>query len=245
MGDNFGDIGAFGASDSFGEVGDTLRQTGCALCGEGEDCPGDNSDSSGADPGIDSGADSGAVRRLRPEPLRLTGPDGELDAYALFKRLAQINVLCRRFGFQCVQVSDLDGFGDHLEGMQQAKPLLAVSDTSAGSVSTVGTQLTRRIKTVFLFMPHSVQSRVAERRAECFRVMREIMRQMLSVLIRQSARLRLSGISVDPTVTFEEIGQYFFSGGACGYFSIVTDRTTDLRLRDSDWTEDPMGELTL
>lgn len=172
---------------------------------------------------------------MRPQPVAVTGPDGELDAFALFSRLTAVNALCRRYGFQCVQVSDLEGFSDCLQELQEMRPLVAVSDTSAGTLSTVGSPVTRRLKTVFMFMPHSLTDRPMERRADCFAVMREIVRQFMTVIIRQSTRLRLGGLTIDPTVVFEEIDQYFYSGGACAYYSITTERRTELVLDEGHW----------
>ena len=159
---------------------------------------------------------------------------------ALIKRLTELNRLAREHGFVYMDVSDLEGFSDALESMQDPRPLVCVSDTSAGGISLDNTPSTRCIRTVFMFYPHPIAENYEGHRQRAFEVMRELFRQLLTVIIRQSTKLSMEGLYLDRTVSFEEIDRYFFSGGACAYYNIAIDRYTDLQLRDDEWIENPM-----
>lgn len=163
----------------------------------------------------------------------------DFDAFAFFSHLTEANALARRYGFRCCMASDLEGFIEALQNMQEYTPLVCVSDTSSGEIYMANSPNTRRIKTIFLFMPHAIQDDWAKVRMECFAVMRELFRQFLSVLLMERARLRLSGVYVDSDVNFEEIDRYFFSGGACAFFQIAVDQPTDLQFNSQEWLTDP------
>lgn len=162
----------------------------------------------------------------------------------LIQKLTEKNKLCQDNGFQFCTVSDLEGFSDTLEAMQQYIPLVCVSDVLSGSISLDNAPATRTIQTVFLFMPHDIQENYMANRQRCFSIMREIFRQFMTVLLLEITDLRLQGIYLDRDVQFTEIDKYFFSGGACAYFQLVTDRPTDLRLNPDEWTECPIPQKT-
>lgn len=164
----------------------------------------------------------------------------EFDAGEFFSFLTENNLLCREYGFRFVTVSDIEGFGEALDTMQDYTPLIALSDTSAGQVSIYGAPVTRRVKTLFMFMPHPVNDADAMAgRARCFAVMREIARQFLSVLLLERTRFQHCGLVFSKEVAFEEIDRYFFSGGACSYLQIAVDMPTDLTLKQDQWLQDP------
>ena len=139
-----------------------------------------------------------------------------------------------------MMVSDLDGFSEALETMQASVPLVCLSDCTSGAIEIDNSPAIRTVRTLFMFMPHSVRDNFQARRQDALRTMREIFRQFMTVLIREAVNLRLEGIYLDPEVTFNEIDRYFFSGGACAYFQLSTDKSTDLRLRPDEWTENPI-----
>lgn len=168
-----------------------------------------------------------------------TGFSKDFDAAAFFRSLTGKNRLARSLGFRFAEVSDLEGFAECLESMQEYTPLVCVSDTSDGRMSFDNTPSTSRVKTVFMFMPHPVQDDWTGHRKRCFGIMREIFRQFMTVLIREKTRLRLDGIYLDREVSFQEIDRYFFSGGACAFYNIAVDKNIDLQLRIDEWTEDP------
>lgn len=165
----------------------------------------------------------------------------DFDARSLFRSLTDCNILARSHGFRFVEVSDIDGFADAIDTSDDNAPLVALSDTSAGAVSISGAPRTRRVKTVFLFMPHDIieEDHIAQR-ARAFAVMRELARQFLSVLIREATMLAQHGVTFIPQVAFEELDTYFHTGGACAYFQFAADFPTDLTLNPDQWTQDPI-----
>ena len=162
----------------------------------------------------------------------------------LFASLTQKNRLCRQHGFRFTMVSDLDGFSEALETMQASTPLICLSDCTSGAIEIDNSPAVRTVMTLFMYMPHPIRDNFQARRQEALRTMREIFRQFMTVLIREAVNLRLQGIYLDPEVTFNEIDRYFHSGGACAYFQIATDKSTDLRLRPDEWTENPIPHKT-
>ena len=94
---------------------------------------------------------------------------------------------------------------------------------------------TRRVKTVFLAMRHSLDNMVA--RQSCMDMMRELFRQFMSVLILEQTKLLEHSIYIDPRISFQEIDRYFFSGCACAYFQIGVETYTDLQYNNEEWTE--------
>ena len=74
-----------------------------------------------------------------------------------------------------------------------------------------------------------------EARADCMETMRELFRQLMSVLILEKTKLEQSAIYLDPRISFNEIDRYFFSGCACAYFQIAVDKYTDLRYNADEW----------
>lgn len=163
----------------------------------------------------------------------------DFDSISFFRRLTESNRLARSHGFRFKVVSDLEGFSEALESMQDYIPLVCVSDTSSGTLSLDVTPSERRVKTVFMFMPHSLQNDPAFHRQRCFDIMRAIFRQFMSVLLRERTKLRLDGVYLDRHISFEEIDRYFFSGGACAYFNIALDKYVNLSLQPDQWITDP------
>ena len=164
----------------------------------------------------------------------------KFDAISLFRSLTQKNKLCRMHSFRFDVVSDLEGFADTLGEMQILQPIVAVSDCSDGSMELDNAPSTRRIHTVFLFMPHGIQDNWIAQREARLDIMREIFRQFMTVLLRQITALHLDGVYIDRSVAFHEIPRYFFTGGACAYFQVISDITTDLQLNFDEWTDNPI-----
>jgi len=84
-------------------------------------------------------------------------------------------------------------------------------------------------------MRHAVDNMAA--RLTCMEIMRELFRQLMSVLILEQTKLQQQTIYLDPRIPFQEIDQYFFSGCACCYFQIAVDTYTDLRYNSNEWTK--------
>ena len=157
------------------------------------------------------------------------------DATIFFKDLVARNKFATEHGFTFCKVSGLEGFEDALAKMQSSKAFLCVSDISQGYTELNNTPHTRRVKTVFLAMRHAVDNMAA--RLTCMEIMRELFRQLMSVLILEQTKLQQQTIYLDPRISFQEIDQYFFSGCACCYFQIAVDTYTDLRYNSNEWTK--------
>lgn len=166
------------------------------------------------------------------------------NAAEFFRSLTESNLFAREHGFRFEMVSDLEGFLDALASMQTSSPLVCVSDTSEGEISITNAPSTRRLKTVFLFMPHPISADWASRRLKCFEIMRELFRQFMSVLLKEITRIRLGGVYIDPQISFQEIDRYFFSGGACAFFTIAIDQNLSLVFNPQEWLTNPILNAT-
>ena len=157
------------------------------------------------------------------------------DATSFFEGLTKRNKFAQSKKFTFCRVSGLDGFEEALAKMLTKSAFVCVSDISQGFTDINNTPHTRRVKTVFLAMRHSLDSMVA--RQTCMDTMRELFRQFMSVLILEQTKLQEHSIYIDPRISFQEIDRYFFSGCACAYFQIGVETYTDLQYNDEEWTE--------
>jgi hypothetical protein len=155
------------------------------------------------------------------------------DAASFFATLTTKNKYAIANNFTFCRVSGLDGFEEALQTMQSATAFIAVSDISQGYMEINNSPHTRRVKTVFLAMRHAIDD--MEARQTCMDTMRELFRQLMSVLIQERTRLEQQQLYLDPRIAFNEIDQYFFSGCACAYFQISVDTYTDLRYNADEW----------
>ena len=155
------------------------------------------------------------------------------SATDFFQNLVANNKLAVAEGFTFCKVSGLEGFEEALHAMQQATAFCCVSDIADGYTELNNTPRTRRVKTVFLAMRHAIDDMDA--RNECMEIMRELFRQLMSVLTLERVKLEQNCIYLDPRISFNEIDQYFFSGCACAYFQVAVDVFTDLRFSEDDW----------
>lgn len=160
--------------------------------------------------------------------------NGRWDAAAFFENLTATNKLAQSEQFVFCRVSGLEGFEEALHAMQSASAFCCVSDIADGYTELNNTPRTRRIKTVFLAMRHAIDDMDA--RNECMEIMRELFRQLMSVLTLERVKLEQNCIYLDPRISFNEIDRYFFSGCACCYFQIAIDIFTDLRYNENEWT---------
>ncbi len=160
---------------------------------------------------------------------------GRWDAATFFEHLLNTNKLATQENFTFCRVSGLEGFEEAINQMQTATALLCVSDIADGFVEINNSPKTRRVKTVFLAMRHAAEDMTA--RAECMEILRELFRQLMSVLILEKVKLEQNCIYLDSRISFNEIDRYFFSGCACAYFQIAVDVFTDLRFNADEWNE--------
>ena len=164
-----------------------------------------------------------------PQPL------SDWQAAAFFETLLATNKLARSERFVFCRVSGLDGFEEALADMQTTANFCCVSDIADGYTELNNSPRTRRVKTVFLAMRHRAED--MEARAACMETMRELFRQLMSVLILEKTKLEQSAIYLDPRISFNEVDRYFFSGCACAYFQIAIDKYTDLRFNEAEWVQ--------
>ena len=157
------------------------------------------------------------------------------DATSFFEGLTKRNKFAQSKHFTFCRVSGLDGFEEALAKMLTKTAFVCVSDISQGFTDINNTPHTRRVKTVFLAMRHTIDNMVA--RQSCMDAMRELFRQFMSVLIQEQTRLQQHSIYIDPRISFQEIDRYFFSGCACAYFQIAVDTYTDLQYNQEEWTK--------
>lgn len=157
------------------------------------------------------------------------------DAAAFFGGLTKKNKLAKAERFRFERISSLEGFHTLISSTLGMKACVAVSDTSEGGTEMNNTPHTRRVKTMFLFMRHAADK--MDLRQKCLDTMNELFRQFLSVLTKESTRLRENCIYIDPYIKFTEIDKYFYSGGACAFFQIAIDTYTDLSYNPDEWTE--------
>ena len=155
------------------------------------------------------------------------------SATDFFQSLISKNKLAQSEHFTFCKVSGLEGFEEALHTLQSSTAFCCVSDIADGYMELHNTPRSRRIKTVFLAMRHAVDDMDA--RNECMETMRELFRQLMSVLILERTKLEQSCIYLAPRISFNEVDRYFFSGCACAYFTIAVDRFTDLRYREEEW----------
>ena len=176
-------------------------------------------------------------RPITPQqPTAVTNNDTfNWNATAFFEGLTKRNKFAHSKNFTFCRVSGLDGFEEALAKMLTKSAFVCVSDISQGFTDINNTPHTRRVKTVFLAMRHSLDNMVA--RQSCMDMMRELFRQFMSVLILEQTKLQEHSIYIDPRISFQEIDRYFFSGCACAYFQIAVDTYTDLQFNSEEWTE--------
>ena len=155
------------------------------------------------------------------------------SATRFFEDLLAKNKLALAEGFTFCKVSGLEGFEEAIQHMQSATALCCVSDIADGYTELYNTPRTRRVKTVFLAMRHAIDD--MDERNACMETMRELFRQLMSVMTMERVRLEQDCIFLDPRISFNEIDRYFFSGCACAYFQIAVDVFTDLRFNEDEW----------
>lgn len=162
--------------------------------------------------------------------------DGSWDAASFFEGLLAKNKLAKELGFKFCRVSGLDGFEEALANMKTTVNFFCVSDISDGYTELESSPHTRKVKTVFMAMRHKAED--MELRNQSMEVMRELFRQLMSVVIQEKTRLEQKFIFIDSRVKFNEIDRYFFSSGSCSYFQIAVDAYTDLCYNPLEWLDD-------
>ena len=116
------------------------------------------------------------------------------DATSFFEDLTKRNKFAQSKHFTFCRVSGLDGFEEALAKMLTKTAFVCVSDISQGFTDINNTPHTRRVKTVFLAMRHTIDNMVA--RQSCMDMMRELFRQFMSVLIQEQTRLQQHSIYI-------------------------------------------------
>lgn len=160
---------------------------------------------------------------------------GDWDAAAFFEPLVRKNKLCQKIGMRFCRVSGLPGLEDVLNDMLTTTAFFAVSDESDGYTDLQTTPHSRRIKTVFMAMRYKLDDMDARRK--CLGYMREVFRQMMTVLLPQHTRINQGHIYIDPRISFSEMNHYALAGCAASYFQIAVDINVNLVYNAADWDE--------
>ena len=151
------------------------------------------------------------------------------DAESFFRILTRANKLAQQHEFVYERVSGLQGFEETLANAQKKKAFVCVQTEDDGYMAINNAPHTRRVKTVFLAMRYPFNR--LDMRSQCFRIMREVFRQFMSMLTMEKER-----------VQFTEIEPYFAQGCACAYFQVATEVYTDLRFNSEEWNERVFSE---
>lgn len=157
-----------------------------------------------------------------------------------FKRLLDINRLAISYRFQFCSVSGLQGLEDMLHLAKNTANFFAVSDISDGYMQISDcSPHSRCVRTCFMAMRH--QEGNMEARNRCMEIMRELFRQLVSVLSHDMSMLYHHHVNVSERIAFNEIEYYFFSGCACSFFNITIDYPLNLCISKNEWTESPIS----
>lgn len=157
------------------------------------------------------------------------------NAALFFERLVAANRFAAENGYRYHLVSGLEGFHGALTNALKTLAFVCVSDTSDGLLELQNTPHARRIKTVF--MARRVATADEQAREAAFDNMRELFRQMMSVLMLERTRLREKCVYIDAQVSFKEIERYFYTNCACAYFQIEVVTFSDISFNPEEWTD--------
>lgn len=157
----------------------------------------------------------------------------EWDAEAYFRDLINRNKLAQEKGYRFATVSGLEGLEEYIETVKTTTCAVCLSEESPGVVTLNNTPHTRRVKTVFLMKRHKLNDMKA--RKACLSEMRELFRQVMSMVFKQRTQIEQGLIYFDERVQFTEIERYFSAGAACAFFQIAYNVYTDLRYNPDEW----------
>ena len=158
---------------------------------------------------------------------------GSWSAFDFFEDLTKSNRLTRRYGFQPILVSGLQGFLDAISVSRESPNIIAVDETSEGLTELANAPHRKIVKTVYMAMKHKPGDQQA--RDLCFTVMLEIHRQFMSKIIRERTKIEQNMIAIAPAVSYAEMDRYFCTGQACAYFQLSATLNFDLRYNSDEW----------
>ena len=124
------------------------------------------------------------------------------DATAYFRDLLHRNKLAREKGYRFAMVSGLAGLEEYIEQARTATAAVCISEISPGYTEMNNTPHTRRVKTVFMMKRHAINDMKA--RQACMDEMRELFRQMMSVLFKERTKNELTPVEIHFLEQFEK-----------------------------------------
>lgn len=157
----------------------------------------------------------------------------EWDAEGYFRDLLSNNRLAKEKGYKFATVSGLEGLEEYIETVKATTCAMCVSEESPGVVDLNNTPHTRRVKTIFLMKRHKLNDMKA--RKACMTEMRELFRQLMTMVFKQRTMIEQGLVYFDERVQFNEISQYFAAGAACAFFQVAYNVYTDLRYNPDEW----------
>lgn len=156
---------------------------------------------------------------------------------AYIERLTRSNRLCRAEGFVPTTCSGINYLEGLLEDYREASRMICVSDVCDESLRQVGGGwMKRRLFTVFVLSRFDYGNRASQ--AEATELCREVMRQLLSRMLRdrEAADGQLLYLDLDD-VRSQELGGTFLQGATGLYFLIAMDEPTSIAYNPKEWEE--------
>lgn len=158
---------------------------------------------------------------------------GQWNATEYFSAICAGNRLAIQEQFTFAQFSGLQGLSELLSKSMISPAVIAVDETSDGLTTISPTPTRSMTKTLCLSMRHSPGD--TEARKECFAILYELARQIISVIILESQRLQQQSIQLDKDLHVQELDRYFAPGSAALIIELAVHLPLDLRLRPSEW----------
>lgn len=155
------------------------------------------------------------------------------DATEYFRDVIRRNRLARSNDYRFAEVSGLTGLEEYIDQAQTAPAAVCVSEISPGYTILNNTPHTQRVVTVFLMKRHKIDDMQARR--ACLDELRELFRQVMSILFKERTMLEQGILYMDERVQFTEIDRYFAMGAACAFFQVSYTVQTNLVFRPEEW----------
>lgn len=151
----------------------------------------------------------------------------------LLQSFVNTNKLAKSKQFRFCLVSGLEGMEEALASMLNTTSFCCLFDNASGYVETDNTPHTRRVHTVALALRHKSDDMAARRQA--IEVLRELHRQLGSLIIKEQTRLREDMQYIEPRITMQETSQYLMPGTALCLMQIAVTHYTDLSYNENEW----------
>ena len=147
--------------------------------------------------------------------------------------LLPTNKLFQRKGFKLVTVSGLDQINDLLAQMTKTVNFVALESISDGTLETNNTPMLERSHTVYISMRYKVDDSAARQR--CVETMRDLFRQICSVLHTYPMFDNNEPVFLLPDIRFQEIPEYSLNGAALLQFIVTERQSISTEYNPDEW----------